>query len=172
MNNAKRFESMVNAYSADLYRYAYMLSRSPTMAQDLVQETFMRAWRYLPSLREEGKAKSWLITTLRREHARQYERYQPVFGEVDLDQIAAETSSVEDDVQTLGVRRALFTLPERYRDVLALQVVGGLSGAEIAEITELPLATVNTRLFRARNQLRQLLDEAPPKARSRKGSKS
>ena len=163
MNSAKRFESMVNAYSADLYRYACMLCRNPTMAEDLVQETFMRAWRYLPSLREERKAKSWLITTLRREHARQYERYRPIFEEVDLDQIAVETSSVEDDVQTMGVRQALFTLPDRYRDVLALQVVGGLSGTEIAEITGLPLATVNTRLFRARNQLRQMLHGGAPK---------
>ncbi len=163
MNNAKRFESMVNAYSADLYRYAYMLCRNPSMAEDLVQETFLRAWRYLPSLRDERKAKSWLITTLRRENARQYERYQPVFEYVDLDQMAVETASVEDDVQTLNIRQALFTLPNRYRDVLALQVIGGLSGAEIAQITELPLATVNTRLFRARSRLRRLLDGGEPK---------
>ena len=162
MNNAKRFESMVNAYSADLYRYAYMLCRNPAMAEDLVQETFLRAWRYLPSLREERKAKSWLITTLRRENARQYERYQPVFEDVDLDQMAVETASVEDDVQTIAIRRALLTLPERYRDVLALQVIVGLSGVEIAHITEMPLATVNTRLFRARNQLRDRLDGGEP----------
>ena len=162
MNNAKRFESMVNAYSADLYRYAYMLCRNPTMAEDLVQETFLRAWRYLPSLREERKAKSWLITTLRRENARQYERYQPVFEEVDVDQMAVETASVEDDVQTMSIRQALFRLPERYWDALALQVIAGLSGTEIAQIMQLPLATVNTRLFRARRQLRRMLDGGAP----------
>lgn len=162
MNNAKRFESMVNAYSSDLYRYAYMLCRNPTMAEDLVQETFLRAWRYLPSLREERKAKSWLITTLRRENARQYERYQPVFEEVDVDQMAVETASVEDDVQTMSIRQALFRLPERYRDALALQVIAGLSGTEIAQIMQLPLATVNTRLFRARRQLRRMLDGGAP----------
>ena len=158
MNDAKRFESMVNAYSADLYRYAYLLCRNPAMAEDLVQETFLRAWRYLSSLREERKAKSWLMTTLRRENARQYERYQPVFEDADLDQIAVETASVEDDVQIINIRQTLFRLPERYRDVLALQVIAGLSGTEIAEITKLPLATLNTRLFRDRRQLRRMLE--------------
>ena len=149
---------MVNAYSADLYRYAYMLCRNPSMAEDLVQETFLRAWRYLSSLREERKAKSWLITTLRRENARQYERYQPLFEDVDLDQFAQATTSVEDDIETIRIRQAILSLPERYRDVLALQVIAGLSGIEIAQITEMPLATVNTRLFRARNRLRDLLE--------------
>ena len=154
---------MVNAYAADLYRYAYMLCRNPTMAEDLVQETFLRAWRYLPALREERKAKSWLITTLRRENARQYEKYRPVFEDADLDQIVMETANVEDEVQTIAIREGLFNLPERYRDVLALQVIAGLSGSEIAEVSGLPLATVNTRLFRARSLLRKRLDSGKPR---------
>ncbi|MDX2313635.1 MAG: sigma-70 family RNA polymerase sigma factor, partial [Gammaproteobacteria bacterium] len=75
MQNAQlRFEKLVNAVSSDLYRYAFRLCRNKAMAEDLVQETFLRAWRFLDSLREEKKAKSWLMTTLRREFARQFER--------------------------------------------------------------------------------------------------
>ena len=59
----QKFESMVEALSGDLYRYAFSLCRNPTLSDDRVQETFMRAWRNLSSLRDDRKAKSWLITT-------------------------------------------------------------------------------------------------------------
>lgn len=156
-----RFEKLVNALSSDLYRYALMLSRNRAMAEDLVQETFLRAWRFLDTLRDERKAKSWLMTTLRREFARQFERYQPPFDAVDLEQIAGD-NAVNPEVW--AVRRGLARLPDKYREALVLQVIGGYSGAEIAELLELPRATVNTRLFRARQQLRRILEsreEAP-----------
>lgn len=158
MNNAqKRFETMVGALSSDLYRYAYLMCRNPTLAEDLVQETFLRAWRHLHSLRDERKAKSWLITTLRREYARQFERYRPRFEDVDLEQVAVEPNGVERNVEIWMLRRAVMELPSKYREALILQVVGGYSGAEISEIVDLPLATVNTRLFRARQKLRRKL---------------
>ena len=150
----ERFEKMVNALSGDLYRYAYLLCRNEAQAEDLVQETFMRAWRFLDTLRDERKAKSWLMTTVRREHARQYERYQPVFDNVELDQIAGGR---ETDPEIWTLRRALAELPLKYREVLLLQVIGGYSGAEMADMLDLPRATVNTRLFRARHRLRQAL---------------
>lgn len=162
-----RFEKLVNAVASDLYRYAFMLCRNKAMAEDLVQETFLRAWRFLDSLREEKKAKSWLITTLRREFARQFERYQPPFDDVDLEQIAGN-DGVNPEVWAL--RRAITKLPEKYRDVLVLQVIGGYTGAEMADMLELPRATVNTRLFRARQQLRrdlQRADAAPGKRQER-----
>ena len=136
-----------------------MLARNLTSgeaaAEDLVQETFMRAWRFLDSLREEHKAKSWLLTTLRREHARQYERYQPRFDEVEMDQIVGDRGI---DPEVLAVRKAMTELPEKYREVIALQVIGGYSGSEMAEMLDLPRATVNTRLFRARQHLRRILE--------------
>ena len=64
------FESMVHAYSKDLYRYGYWLSRDSAIAEDLVQETFLRAWRAIDSLNDAKAAKSWLFTILRRENAR------------------------------------------------------------------------------------------------------
>lgn len=154
-NSQARFERLVNAVSSDLYRYAFMLCRNRAMAEDLVQETFMRAWRFLDSLREESKAKSWLMTTLRREFARQFERYQPPFDDVELEQIAGGDGI---NPEVWAVRRGLAKLPDKYREVLVLQVIGGYTGAEMAEMLELPRATVNTRLFRARQQLRDILE--------------
>jgi RNA polymerase sigma-70 factor (ECF subfamily) len=160
-NSQARFEKLVNALSSDLFRYAFMLCRNRAMAQDLVQETFMRAWRFLDSLRDERKAKSWLLTILRREFARQFERYQPPFDDIELEEIAGD-DGVNPEVW--AVRRGLAKLPEKYREVLVLQVIGGYTGAEMAKMLELPRATVNTRLFRARQQLRGILendDETP-----------
>ena len=165
-NSQVRFEKLVNAVSSDLYRYAFMLCRNKAMAEDLVQETFMRAWRFLDALRDEKKAKSWLMTTLRREFARQFERYRPPFADVELDQIAG-SDGVNPEVWE--VRRGLARLPDKYREVLVLQVIGGYSGAEMAEMLELPRATVNTRLFRARLQLRKLLDGTAETPAAREG---
>ena len=164
-----RFETMVNAYSADLYRYAFWLCRSQQLAEDLVQETFLRAWRFLDSLKDESKAKSWLITTLRREHARVYERYQPDFADTDLDTMPADADAAADpEVQAL--RNAIGTLEESYREPLILQVMWGYTGEEIAEMLDMPRATVNTRLFRARQQLRQVLDVEGATARPGAGA--
>jgi len=167
MQNAQlRFEKLVNAVSSDLYRYAFMLCRNKAMAEDLVQETFLRAWRFLDSLREEKKAKSWLMTTLRREFARQFERYQPRFDDVELEQIAG-SDGVNPEV--LAVRKGLTKLQDKYREVLVLQVIGGYTGEEMAKMLELPRATVNTRLFRARQQLRGVLEDATEAPVGQKG---
>jgi len=163
-----RFEKLVYAVSSDLFRYAFMLCRNKAMAEDLVQETFMRAWRFLDSLRDEQKAKSWLMTTLRREFARQFERYQPPFDDVELEQIAGN-DGINPEVWV--VRRGLAKLPDKYREVLVLQVIGGYTGAEMAEMLELPRATVNTRLFRARQQLRKVLDSTDAASAAREGRK-
>lgn len=161
-----RFEKLVNAVSSDLYRYAFMLCRNRAMAEDLVQETFLRAWRFLDSLRDEKKAKSWLMTTLRREFARQFERYQPPFDDVELEQIAGDDGL---NPEVWALRRALAELPDKYREVLVLQVIAGYTGAEMAEMLGLPRATVNTRLFRARQRLRQILQGADGTPLGREG---
>ena len=155
----KRFEHMVNALSADVYRFAFALSRNEAMAQDLTQETFLRAWRFFGSLRDEKKAKSWLFTTVRREFARQFERYQPPMDELDSEHLVGQHGL---DTETWTVRRALLALPRKYREVLVLQAVAGYTGGEIATILDVPRATVNTRLFRARRRLRDALNNVTP----------
>ncbi|MDX1487843.1 MAG: sigma factor [Acidiferrobacterales bacterium] len=89
-----RFEALVQALSTDLYRYAVWLCRDRNRAEELVQETFLRAWRSLDTLRDERAAKGWLITILRREHARGYERYRPDMDkDIDPDDLAGLATS-------------------------------------------------------------------------------
>jgi len=155
MGNAQtRFEALVNAWSADLFRFAYWLCRDRSRAEDLVQETFLRAWRSLGSLRDERAAKGWLVTILRREFARQYERYTPEIAALDPDDIAGDAAP---PIETLLLRQELQRLAEEYREPLLMQVLGGFSCQEIAVAMNLPKSTVMTRLFRARQKLRVAL---------------
>ena len=68
----QRYESLVAALYQDVYRYAFWLCKNQALAEDLVQETFLRAWRSLDSLQNDKAAKAWLFTILRRENARLY----------------------------------------------------------------------------------------------------
>jgi RNA polymerase sigma-70 factor (ECF subfamily) len=152
-----RFEALVQALSTDLYRYALWLCRDRSRAEDLVQETFLRAWRSLDTLRDERAAKGWLITILRREHARAYERYAlDMAKDIDPDDFASVAQETPAD--TLALRRAVAGLAEEYREPLLLQILGGYRCDEIAEILGLSPGAVMTRLFRARQKLRAVLE--------------
>lgn len=158
MNKQKRYEALVHALHKDLYRYAYWLTHDQSVAEDLVQETFLRAWKALDSLKDEKAAKSWLITILRRENARRFERKQLETVDIDDIPVADTSSSCEVDMEQQLVRRQMQMLSPEYREPLMLQIIGGFSGDEIAQQLSLNKNTVMTRLFRARNQLKEALD--------------
>ncbi len=151
----QRYEALVDALYQDVFRYAYWICKNQPLAEDLVQETFLRAWRSLDSLQNDKAAKAWLFTILRRENARLYERYQPDLVDVD-DQTLPETSIDEPDnaMERELLHNAINKLESDYREPLLLQVVGGFSGKEIADILDLNSNTVMTRLFRARSKLK------------------
>lgn len=121
-NSQSKFETMVRAFSGDLYRFAYWLCRDRTLAEDLVQETFARAWAAWQNLRDDKMAKSWLFTILHREHARLYERKQLARDEEQqLDELIAEEMTMQERME---IRQALSTLPLGYREPLLMQVWG------------------------------------------------
>ncbi len=160
ISRQKRFETLAKAYSNDLYRFAYWLCGNPSIADDLVQETFLRAWKALDKLEDEKKAKSWLITILRRENARRFERKR--FELVDIDDVVVEDKvniSPEQSIETEQLHQAILNLDSDYREPLLLQTIGGYKTSEIAQELNLNLNTVNTRLFRARNQLKSQLSK-------------
>ena len=158
-NKQKRYEALVNALHSDIYRYAYWLVKDKAVAEDIVQETFLRAWKSLDSLKDEKAAKSWLITILRRENARRFERKQ--FDLVDMDDVSLADSgpSNETQIEHRELRNLMAGLTEEYREPLMLQILFGYSGEEIAEQLDLNKNTVMTRLFRARNQLKEALEK-------------
>ncbi len=155
-----RFTALVEAFSTDLYRYAYWIAGDKHIAEDLVQETFTRAWRSLDGLRDERAAKAWLITTLRRENARRFARKSLEVIDIDVDTLEA-SSDQENSPEARALWRALANLSRDYRDPLLLQIIGGFSVVEIAQEMNLSAGAVTTRLFRARQKLRNVLSDDP-----------
>jgi RNA polymerase sigma-70 factor (ECF subfamily) len=141
----------------ELVRFAWWLARDRALAEDVVQEAMLRAWRSQADLRDVTSARAWMLTIVRREHARLYERKRLEMTNLD-EAIESEDSSLSthDDAELVELRLAIFRLPSTYREPLALQVLGGFSTEEIARELELTQATVLTRLFRARDRLREL----------------
>jgi RNA polymerase sigma-70 factor (ECF subfamily) len=155
-----RFQALCQSLRPDLLRFAFWLSRDRALAEDVVQETMLRAWKAQDSLMDEAAAKSWFLTIIRREYARTFERKR--FVTVDVDELIAREEpmlAAAQDQDIAELRAALFKLPEEYREPLVMQVLMGFSTAEIAAELKLSNAAVLTRLFRGRKQLRALCGE-------------
>ena len=151
-----------------LYGYALVLAQNRADAEDLVQETYVRAIRAMGRLRRDSNVKGWLFTILRNiwlNELRQRRR-GPEFVDVEADE---RTSNLADGsarspyemyvekLERRHVRKAIQQLPEEAREVILLREWEGLSYQEIATVLDCPVGTVMSRLARARSKLRDLL---------------
>lgn len=155
-NKQQYFETIVRALANDLFRYAYWLCNDRSVADDLVQETFLRAWKSIDKLNDEKAVKSWLFTIVRRENARRFERKQLDLVDIENTSVSDESSmGCENSIQQNQLHKAIKELECEYKDPLLMQTIGGFKTEEIAVILGLNLNTVNTRLFRAKKQLKE-----------------
>jgi len=152
----QRFDAIVGNFHQDMFRFAAWLSRDRAIAEDVVQESLLRAWKSLDALRDDSAAKPWLLTIVRRENARYFERRR--LETVDVDDLTPSQEALlaeEPDEELENVRTAIFELDDDYREPLVLQVLMGYSTKEIAEMMELKQGAVLTRLHRARLRLKE-----------------
>ena len=162
MSADPEFEQLVNRYYRDLYRFGLSLTRSEADACDLTQETFYIWANKGHQLKNPGKVKAWLFTTLHREFlqiCRRRERFrQEPINETteDLPEISADVIG-RLDVQTIV--NVLGKIDETYRAPLVLYYMEDLSYKEIADVLQIPLGTVQSRIARAKLKLFQLLSE-------------
>jgi RNA polymerase sigma-70 factor, ECF subfamily len=154
--DAGDFEQAVRSHGRDAYRYAYWLCRDRSRAEDIVQEALERAWKAWPGLNDRRAAKSWLFAIVRNEFLRGFERKGLDLDERDVEEIDPPFEH-RLDVE-LDVRQALGALPLTLREPLMMQVLGGFSCGEIAAALGTTEGAVMTRLTRARQTLRRLLD--------------
>ena len=117
----------------------------------------MRAWRSIDKLKDEKAAKAWLVTIVRRENARRFEKYSPVVLELE-EALAEETEAMGplENLEQQQMYQAIMQLEEKYREPLLMQLIMGFTNSEIAEMLGEAQATINTRLFRARKQLKAM----------------
>jgi RNA polymerase sigma-70 factor (ECF subfamily) len=153
------FDDLVRQYQPELRQYAYRLSGNRQVAEDLVQDALVRAWRSLERLQNPLAIKGWLYTIVRRENARRFERQGPQGSGIPPEDLASQRRDYDTSTEAFVLRRAVRALPAEYREPLILKVLHGWSQQEIAERLSLTSAGVGTRLFRARQKLREALGE-------------
>jgi RNA polymerase sigma-70 factor (ECF subfamily) len=163
----KQFENEMIPYMDMLYNYAYYLSGDKLQADDLLQDTYLKAYRFYGKFERGTNAKAWLYRIMKNTYINEYRRThrQPEILEYD-DQIssyqmipghgngmddlreALENRSFDDTMAT-----AIASLPEKFKSVIVLRDIEDLPYEEIAELLEVPIGTVRSRLHRARSLL-------------------
>jgi len=162
------FERDVLPHLDLMYRVGLRLTGDPANAEDLVQDTVLKAFRAWDTFRQGTNARGWLLTILRNTFINDFRRRRRAPVTVDLD-VAEQHALVHDQpgqdpegeffhaLVDDRILAAIDALPEEFREVVVLSDVEGLSYAQIAETLEVPVGTVKSRLFRARKQLQGAL---------------
>lgn len=165
----KAFDELVLRYQGQVLNLIRAMTAGDSDSDDLAQEVFLRAWRGIARFRSDSTFRTWLFGIAinlvrthrgRRARLRQLFRMSPVGEDHNAD---LERASVDDGIEgPLAMRdaidRALATLPAEMREAVVLRDVQGLEYLEIAEALGVPLGTVESRIFRARQRLRPLLE--------------
>jgi RNA polymerase sigma-70 factor (ECF subfamily) len=171
------FESDAMQFAPQLYSAAMRMTRNPADAEDLVQETFLKAYRAYHTFEEGTNLKAWLYRILTNTYINQYRAKKRRPDETDLDEVEdlylyrrlgglegaeAGRSAEEELFEHLTsdeVKQALEALPEQFRMAVLLADVEGFAYKEIAEILDIPIGTVMSRLHRGRKAMQKSLYE-------------
>lgn len=170
---ARIFEQEFYPQADALFNFAYSLTYSEADSNDLVQETYLKAYRFINSYHEGTNAKAWLFRILKNAFINNYRKKSKGPAQVDFEEVVnfhkqedtALTSFVDmrDEIykNIIGdeVTRAINALSVDFRTVILLCDMEGFSYEEISKIIDVPIGTVRSRLFRARNMLKKQLSD-------------
>ncbi|WP_460165777.1 sigma-70 family RNA polymerase sigma factor [Thermostilla marina] len=164
------FGRLVRKYQDRLYNTMLHVAGNGVDAQDVVQEAFIQAFLHLDSFAQESAFYTWLYRIAFNVAATHRRRRKPTVsiedvrervGEEPAGQDGGPSEEVERQERCRLVREAIASLPEEHRQVLVLREIDGCCYETIAEILQLPIGTVRSRLHRARLQLKEKLKESP-----------
>ncbi len=150
MDDRRRFEEWVQRYHGDLYRHAYWMLGDEALAEELVQETFFRAWRGRRRLRRRDAPLPWLLGILR--HA----CFAEIARQGRVGPMPPEATAHDGGETVADLAQALGRLSPAQRDLILMYALHGLSYEEMARQLDVPVGTVMSRLNRARAALRRL----------------
>ena len=168
MDKATTFEQEALPHLDAVYRFALRLTGSPADAEDLVQETFLRAWRSWDHYTLGTRAKSWLFTICRNAFLRQRQqdnRRGEVIQQASAPEAPLFMPAYQDDPEGMffsglvdeTILEHIDKIPPEFREVVLLSDLEGLSYADISAVLDVPLGTVKSRLFRGRKLLQKVL---------------
>lgn len=163
------FQELTFPHLPMLRRLALRMVRNEALADDLVQETFLRAWKYRASLDPSANVRAWLCRILTNEAAREMGRNRIAEADFDVSELDAvpEAARVyQDALPDQDLIDALEGLPPEFSGALMLHSIEGFSYKEIAEVQKVPIGTVMSRLHRARQMMRSALTETGDKSRT------
>ena len=162
-NNKKEFiyNEIYEKYHKDMYRYALSLSKSKSEAEDIVQESLLRAWSGIEKLNDLSSSKSWLLTIVRREFLRKIEQGKRRKEEElsDSEYLLPSDFNLENQAELNEVINLILLLEEEYKEILILQSIYGYKVKEISDLLNINENTISTRVFRARKQLKEIMSK-------------
>jgi RNA polymerase sigma-70 factor (ECF subfamily) len=167
------FEEEIIPHLDAMYNFALRLTSDPSDAEDLVQDTIVKAFRFFSSYEKGTNAKAWLFRILKNSYINNYRKKSKQPNQVDYDEVSTfyetiraertDTSDLEDkmfrDLIDDDISNALEELPEDFRTVVLLCDVEGFTYEEIANMLDVPIGTIRSRLHRGRNLLKAQLME-------------
>ena len=152
----QRFEECVERCADSMFRVAFRLTGNRTLASELVQETYLQAWKSISNLKDLDRMRAWMFSILRNQYTKliQKERRSIPTSE-QLDSVAVISKESEDTKDR--VQAALASLDEKYKLPVLLVSMEGMSVEEATKVLEVPRGTVLSRLHRGRQKLKQIL---------------
>lgn len=153
--NPRAFELLVDRYAKTLFALAYSLLGNTADAEDVLQETLIGAYRHVNKFEGRSSVKTWLTKILVRQVARVHRsrKNRRPMSLADMDFEKPDRTSATDD--RIDVHQMLGVLSEEHREVMVLREIEGFSYEEIAEVLDVPRGTVESRLHRARQALKE-----------------
>jgi RNA polymerase sigma-70 factor (ECF subfamily) len=169
----QEFQKEAVTHINSLYNYALHLTMNPDDAEDLVQETYLKAYKFFDSFERGTNCKAWLFKILKNNYINKFRKNSREPGKVDYDlikdfyhtikDVQSDTTEAESDFfHSLlhdEVYQALQGLPDEFREVIQLCDIEGFTYEEIANMVESPIGTVRSRLYRGRKLLRGKLED-------------
>jgi RNA polymerase sigma-70 factor (ECF subfamily) len=162
--NREACRELVRRYHHGVYGFLRRLGADPSLAEDLTQETYAKAWRRIETLRRSASLRSWLLTIARNEYLQWARVERPEVAAIDEGREAEDdgTAGAESDLllseRDRAVRRAVSLLDPVLRETVALHYFQDLSLREVGEVQGIPAGTVKSRVNRALGRLRELLE--------------
>lgn len=167
------FQEEIIPHLDAMYNFALRLTSDPNDAEDLVQDTIVKAYRFFSSYEKGTNAKAWLFRILKNSYINNYRKQSKQPSQVDYDEVSSfyetiradrtDTSDLEDrmfrELIDDDISNALEELPEDFRTVVLLCDVEGFTYEEIANMLDVPIGTIRSRLHRGRNLLKAQLVE-------------